>query len=190
MAPFRLFKGTLAEGGIRSPLIVAGPGVTTTRGLLGIRERPPTHALLSVMDLTPTFLEMAGVEHPSRWDGHAVAPLQGGSLVPLLAGGFTARNGPHEWLGFELGGEKAVRRGGYKAVLLPKPFGNGDWRLYRLELDPAELYDDSERHPEVKAALVALWEEYARDNGVETAEPEVATEGAEPPAQKSSPSAR
>ena len=73
----------------------------------------------------------------------------------LLAGGFTARNGPHEWLGFELGGEKAVRRGGYKAVLLPKPFGNGDWRLYRLELDPAELYDDSERHPEVKAALAA-----------------------------------
>ena len=36
--PFRLFKGTLAEGGIRSPLIVSGPGVRATDRTPGVRR--------------------------------------------------------------------------------------------------------------------------------------------------------
>jgi arylsulfatase len=163
--------------------------VETERGFAGIRKRSPTEAIFSVMDLTPTFLEMAGVEHPSTWDGREVSAMQGGSLVPLLAGEFGARHGPHEWLAFELEGARAVRRGRWKAVLLPKPFGTGDWRLYRLDFDPAELYDRSEKDPEEKAELVSLWEEYAKANGIATGEPQAADAG-EVQAQKSSPSAR
>ena len=33
MAPFRLFKGFVAEGGTRSPLIVSGPGVQGAGGI-------------------------------------------------------------------------------------------------------------------------------------------------------------
>jgi arylsulfatase len=184
-APFRLFKGSLAEGGIRSPLIVSGPGVATKRGLAGLLKRRRTPAVLSVTDLTPTFLELAGVDHPSSWQGRPVAPLRGQSLVPLLAGEFRARNGPHEWLGFELGGEKALRRGAWKIVQLPAPFGSGDWRLYRIDRDPAELYDRSERYADRKQELVALFEQYARENGVVVAKPEPSDA-----AQKSSPSDR
>jgi arylsulfatase len=191
MLPFRLFKGNLAEGGIRSPLIVSGPGVKTTRGLIGLRKRRRTRALLSVADLTPTFLELAGVDHPASWQGRPVAPLWGRSLVPLLAGDFRARAGPHEWLGFELGGQKALRRGDWKLVVMPVPFGGGDWRLYHIDRDPAELYDRAEADTDRKEELVALWERYARENGVVLAEPELAPEGgADDAAQKSSPSDR
>jgi arylsulfatase len=189
MAPFRLFKGSLAEGGIRSPLIVSGPGVETTRGFFGLRKRRSTRAILGVGDLTPTFLELAGVDHPSSWQGRAVAPLRGRSLVPLLAGEFRARKGPHEWLGFELGGERALRRGAWKLVLLPVPFGSGDWRLYRIDRDPAELYDKAEKQADRKQELVALWEQYARENGVALAQPEPDPEGgADDAARESSPS--
>jgi arylsulfatase len=191
MAPFRLFKGSLAEGGIRSPLIVSGPGVETKRGLIGLRKRGRTRVVLGVSDLTPTFLELAGVDHPSSWQGRPVAPLRGRSLVPLLAGEFRARKGPHEWLGFELGGEKALRKGAWKLVLMPVPFGSGDWRLYRIDRDPAELYDRAEEYADRKEELVALWEQYARENGVVVAKPEPAPEGgADDAAQKSSPSDR
>jgi arylsulfatase len=191
MVPFRLFKGSLAEGGIRSPLIVSGPGVETKRGLVGLRKRRRTRAILSVADLTPTFLELAGVDPPSSWQGRPLAPLRGRSLVPLLAGEFGARKGPHEWLGFELGGEQALRRDAWKLVLMPVPFGSGDWRLYRIARDPAELYDESEAHAERKEELVALWEQYARENGVVLAKPVPAPEdGADDAAQKSSPSDR
>jgi arylsulfatase len=189
--PFRLFKGSLSEGGIRSPLIVSGPGVETKRGLFGLRPRRRTGAVLSVIDLTPTFLELAGVDHPGSWQGRPVAPLRGRSLVPLLAGEFRAREGPHEWLGFELGGQRALRRGAWKLVLMPVPFGSGDWCLYRIDRDPAELYDRAAERAERKRELVALWEQYARENGVSIANGSPDEEGgADGAAQKSSPSDR
>jgi arylsulfatase len=185
--PFRLFKGTLAEGGIRSPLIVSGPGVRTTRSLVGLRRREPSGALLHVTDLAPTILELAGVEPPARWQGREVLRPEGRSLVPLLAGEFGARNGPHDWLGFELGGNRALRRGPWKLLWLSPPFGPGDWLLYRIDRDPAELYDRSQQDPDELRELRALWEDYARTHGVALEPPDAA--GAAP-AQKSSPMPR
>jgi arylsulfatase A-like enzyme len=171
MVPFRLFKGTMAEGGIRSPLIASGPGVRG-RGRI-------SHAVLHVTDLTPTFLDLAQVPHPREYRGRAVAPLQGESLRPLFSRRLRARRGPHEWLGFELAGDRALRRGPWKLVWMPRPFGAGDWRLYRIDRDPAELFDRSEERPEEREALIAIWERYARENGVVLPDP----------SQKSSPSA-
>jgi len=185
--PFRLFKGTLAEGGIRVPLILSGPGVRTRLALSGAQRRPAAEALLHVTDLVPTLLELVGVERPAAWQGRPLLPLEGRSLVPLLAGEFGARHGPHDWLGFELGGQKALRRGSWKLLWLTPPFGTGAWNLYRIDRDPAELYDRSERNPDEKAELLSLWQEYARSYGLAAVQPD-APNGAV--AQKSSPSAR
>jgi arylsulfatase len=185
--PFRLFKGTLAEGGIRSPLIVRGPGVRTTRGVFGLRRHEPSGALLHVTDLAPTILELAGVAPPARWQGREALLPQGRSLVPLLAGELTARKGPHDWLGFELGGDRALRRGAWKLLSLSRPFGPGEWLLYRIDLDPAELYDRSQQDPDELRTLRALWEDYARAHGV-AIEPRDAVGAASD--QKSSPMAR
>ncbi|MCB9679665.1 MAG: sulfatase-like hydrolase/transferase [Alphaproteobacteria bacterium] len=61
-------KGSLSEGGVRVPMVVAGPGIAPGR----------TEALASVMDIWPTLAELVGEPLPAE-------PLDGRSLVPVLA---------------------------------------------------------------------------------------------------------
>ncbi len=159
MTPFRLFKGFLAEGGTRSPLIVSGPGVQGAGGL-------DTSAILHVMDLTPTLLELADVEHPATYDGRDIVPMQGKSWVQMLDGGVKSPRGPDDWLGFELFGNRAIRQGDWKISWHYRPYGIWDWQLFNLAADPGEQYDLSERFPEEKTRLIALWDEYVEMNGV------------------------
>jgi arylsulfatase len=67
--PLRLFKAFPTEGGIRVPCIVTGAGVAgrgiTRPGTAGPASKGSgwiSHAFTSVMDLAPTFLELAGLE--------------------------------------------------------------------------------------------------------------------------------
>ncbi len=157
--PFRLYKGVEAEGGIRAPLIVSGPGVKHAGAI--------NHSVLHVMDLLPTFLESAGVEHPAKKPGSTVAPPQGKSLWPLLAGRENATRTDSDWLGWELFGNRAIRQGDWKLLYLLKGAGGtGDWELFNLREDPAELHDLSAKYPEKRAALLKLWDEYVKRNGV------------------------
>ncbi len=156
--PFRMFKGTFAEGGIRSPLVVSGPGV--------FQRGEATGALLHVTDLVPTLLEATGASYPDYHQGRRLEPLTGRSLLPLFAGSESEVRGDEEWLGFELGGDRAIRRGRWKAIWMKPPLGPGAWRLYRLDQDPAELYDRSKGRPAELRGLVDLWESYARSHDV------------------------
>ncbi|MFC1530695.1 hypothetical protein ACFL5T_00340, partial [Gemmatimonadota bacterium] len=92
-------------------------------------------------------------------------PLQGTSLLPLLeaAGGaeFAERG-----IGWSAYGMDAFRRGDWKVLRLPEPFGNGDWQLYDLSSDPGEVVDRAAEHPEIVNELANAWEGYSRDNGV------------------------
>jgi arylsulfatase len=44
--------------------------------------------------------------------------------------------------------------------------GNGDWQLFNLKDDPAEMHDLSAKHPEKREAMRKLWDEYVKTNGV------------------------
>ncbi len=157
--PFRLFKGVVADGGIRAPLLVAGPGIKY-RGTVH-------HSVLHVMDLLPTFLELAGVPAASRSQSSGVATPQGRSMWPMLAGNVTETRSSSDWLGWELFGNRAIRQGDWKLLyLLPAAGGTGDWQLYNLREDPAEMRDLSTVHPEKREALLKLWEEYVKKNNV------------------------
>jgi arylsulfatase A-like enzyme len=157
--PFRLFKGVVAEGGIRAPLIVSGPGVTHAGSI--------THSVLHVMDVTPTFLEAAGVEHPAAKAGSTFAPPQGKSMWPLLAGREKTTRTDSDWLGWELFGNRAIRQGDWKLLYLLKGAGGtGDWELFNLKNDPAEMHDLSRKHPEKREAMLKMWDEYVKTNGV------------------------
>lgn len=157
--PFRLFKGVVAEGGIRAPLIVSGPGVKHSGAI--------NHSVLHVMDIMPTFLESAGVEHPAKKQGSTVAPPQGKSMWPLLARRETATRTVSDWLGWELFGNRAIRQGDWKLLYLLKGAGGtGDWELFNLREDPAESHDLSAKHPDKRKALLKLWDEYVKRNGV------------------------
>ena len=157
--PFRLFKGFIAEGGIRAPLIVSGPGVQGAGGL-------NTDAILHVMDIAPTLLELAGVEHPATFDGRDIVPMQGESWAQMMAGEVQSPRGAEDWLGWELFGNRAIRQGDWKISWLYEPYGIWDWQLYNLAEDPGEQHDLSEQFPEEKTRLIALWDEYVEMNGV------------------------
>jgi arylsulfatase len=159
MAPFRIYKGWLSEGGIRSPLIVSGPGVK------GAGEINKT-AVLHVMDIVPTVLDLAGIEHPTTYEGGEVAPVQGKSWVAMLDGSTQSPRTSDDWLGWELFGNRAIRQGEWKISWLFRPLGTGDWQLFNLAEDPGEQSDLSGKFPEKKMELVALWDEYVETNGV------------------------
>jgi len=153
MAPFRLYKGLLSEGGIRSPLIISGPGV---EGAGTINKS----AVLHVMDIAPTMLELAGIRHPDTFEGRDVLPMAGKSWVSMMAGAVASPRGPDDWLGFEFIGQRALRQGDWKLLSLHEPWGTGDWQLFNLAEDPAELRDLSAEEPGKKAELLAGWDEY------------------------------
>jgi len=157
-APHRLFKGYVTQGGIQTPGIVKLP--TSMPGNTG-RIAVPTH----VMDLLPTFLEAAGTDYPDRYLGTEVAPLEGHSLLPLLQGESTAIFA-ERGLGWEAYGMDAYRRGDWKVVRLPEPYGNGAWQLYNLAEDPGEVTDLAGQRPDLVAELSLAWEQYAESSGV------------------------
>ena len=49
---------------------------------------------------------------------------------------------------------------------MPKPFGPGKWELFDLKQDPAELNDLSKQYPDKLKEMVALWEQYKKENKV------------------------
>ena len=156
--PFHLFKNFLAEGGIRSPLIISGPGVA--------RKNETVNGMVHVMDLAPTFLELAGATYPATYDGKPVVHQRGKSMVPLLSNKSSTVHGPDEAIGWEYNNFKAIRIGDYKATWISKPFGPGDWQIFDLSKDPGESKDLSTRMPELRLRLINAWDEYARSVGV------------------------
>ena len=156
--PLRLFKGYVAQGGIQVPAVVKLPG---NMAQAGQRSNHLTH----VMDLMPTFLAVAGANYPEEYKGEAIVPLQGRSLLPVLRGDASSEDEPRE-IGWSAYGMDAYRRGHWKALRLPEPYGNGDWQLYDLDADPGELQDLASKFPDRIETLAKGWRNYAQSNGV------------------------
>jgi arylsulfatase len=159
MTPFRLFKGFTTEGGIRSPLIVSGPGVTNHGG--------HNDSFSHVMDIPETILDAAGVKHPgSSYKGRKIEPLRGHSLTEVLNGKSNSVYDDDTAVSWEMLGFRAVRKGDFKLVWLPVPFGNDDWQLYDLSKDTAELNDLSTEQPTLRKEMIEIWNQYSKDVGV------------------------
>jgi len=168
--PLRLFKGYVAQGGIQVPAVIKLPGNMANAG-------SRTRHLVHVIDLMPTFLSFAGADYPDVYNGESIVPLQGESLLPLLSGELSIEAEARE-IGWSAYGMDAYRKGEWKALRLPEPYGNGDWQLYNLAADPGELHDLSSEFPDRARALAHAWKEYADSNGV--IQPDKATAYARP----------
>ena len=159
MTPFRLFKALPSEGGIRSPLIINGPDIANQ----GSNSQAFTH----VMDIAATILDQANVMHPgTSYKGKNIHALRGRTLTDVLRGKSQKVYDENDAICWELFGFKAVRKGDFKLLWLPKPLGTDDWQLYDLSKDPGELNDLSEQFPEVRADMIKEWDQYALDTGV------------------------
>lgn len=158
VSPFRLYKSYTTAGGLRTPAIVHS---THGRTGTGIKD-----AIVTVRDIAPTILELAGVGQPDgSYNGRQVHPMSGTSLLSYLGGrSETVHN--NEPLGWELYGSRALIKGEWKAVRIFPPDGTGHWELFNLRTDPTETANLAADFPEVMAELIADWDAYAITNGV------------------------
>lgn len=159
MTPYRMFKGLVSEGGIRSPLIMSGPGVAET----GSR----CDAFADVMDMAATILDVSMTPHPGTiYEGRRVEQMRGHSMLPVLSGQASVVHPDDTAVSCELFGGRAVRRGNFKLLLLAEPSGTGDWQLYDLANDPGEMNDLSATRPDLRSEMIEIWDGYARETGV------------------------
>jgi arylsulfatase len=155
--PLDLFKMTVAEGGIRSPLLIAGPGV---------KGGQQVDAFGYVWDVMPTILELAGISHPEKYQGRKVERMRGKSLKGVLTGSTQTVYAADEFVGGEMQNGKWMRQGDFKAVSVAPPYGTGAWHLYNLADDPGETHDLAKEEPEILKKLQLAWDHYAKDVGV------------------------
>jgi arylsulfatase len=159
MAPSRMFKSFTSEGGIKTPMLVKLTGKRANAGTMN-------HSFFHVRDIMPTILDFTGVTHSEQFNGRRVRPMQGKSVLDLLEGKSTTPYVEASQVGYELFGLKAYFVGDWKILWMPKPFGPGEWELFNLKQDPAELNDLSKQHPDKLKELITLWEQYKIDNKV------------------------
>lgn len=145
--PFRYYKHWVHEGGISTPFIVHWPAGINAQGEL--RHQPA-----QLPDVMAMFLDVAGVDYPGAYNGKAIKPLEGFSMVPT----FTDQLHRREVLYWEHEGNEAVRKGKWKLVCRYP----GKWELYDMETDRTELHDVSGAHPEILQELSGLYSAWAK----------------------------
>ena len=159
--PLRRHKTWVHEGGISTPLIVHWPAGIQAAGQL---RHTPAH----MIDIVPTILEVAGAEKPTSWQGKAIPPAPGKSLVPTFASDGEIRRDSLWWLHE---GNRAIRVGHWKLVA-----AKGDpWELYDLRTDRAESRNLATAFPERAKELESLWQqqlEEFRQLAAQTAPPQ------------------
>lgn len=150
-APFRLYKHWIHEGGISTPLIAHWPNGIAEPG--GLRHAPGY-----LPDVMATIIDAAGAAYPKQFEGHAIEPLEGQTLLPVFAEDGIERP-PMFW---EHEGNAAVRIGAWKLV---KRYPEG-WELYDMAADRTELHDLASLHPERVADMSARYDAWATRCGV------------------------
>ncbi|MCA8973608.1 MAG: arylsulfatase [Planctomycetes bacterium] len=153
-------KGTVYEGGIRSPLFVRWPGHLRPADVDGVAA--------AHVDVLPTVLDLAQVLPPLG------VAIDGRSLRPLLEGDASAW--PARDLVLQVHRGDVPVRGHHVAVIGPQfklvhPTGFGRetppddvaWELYDLVADPGEAHDVAAAQPEVVARMRAVYDAWFDD---------------------------
>lgn len=147
--PLKDGKASMFEGGFRVPCIMWGSMVKSGH----ITD------MASTLDLLPTFCEMAGISLPSD------RVYDGVSLLNVLNNKSSCKR---DVFYFYRGNDLyAVRKGKYKAHFSYKSAYGPDEKivyekpvLYDLGVDPEELYDIADQHPDIVVALTALAQDH------------------------------
>lgn len=153
--PFRGAKTRLYEGGIRSPLIVWGPGLID-------QAQHGTHnesSVFAAFDLPPSLLKLAHLEPPASvaFDGQDISPA-------LLGASAVSRQAPICWRRppdrknsppalAQSQPDLAIRAGHWKLLC---EYDGTQPELYNLATDRAETTNLAGQHPDTVQQLTAL----------------------------------
>ena len=130
----RGFKGSLYEGGIRTPWVVSWPAKFSGGRTID--------APVISLDILPTVVDAIGTK------GEGKRVFDGKSLLPLLMGKSTVHHPVLYWNSGEPKGEWAVREGNWKAHGFKQKY-----ELYDLASDPSEKTDLATKRPELAKRL-------------------------------------
>ena len=130
----RGFKGSLYEGGIRTPWVVSWPAKFSGGRTID--------APVISLDILPTVVDAMGTKDTVK------RVFDGKSLLPLLMGKSTSHHPVLYWNSGEPKGEWAVREGNWKAHGFKQKY-----ELYDLASDPSEKTDLAAKRPELARRL-------------------------------------
>lgn len=160
-------KQTTYEGGIRIPFLVRGPNVPA-----GTSCDTP----VSMIDLFPTFMAMAGLAHDPTLalDGCNLLPLMHGTNDQALLPNGKQREALYWYFPTESHMSSAIRKGNWKLI---RNYGVGmgtseGVQLYRLYNDDGSVCDLGEKNdladkePAMRDALLADLEAFLASTGV------------------------
>ncbi|MGB5325268.1 MAG: arylsulfatase, partial [Pseudomonadales bacterium] len=154
-APFMRHKGYSRQGGIVAPMIIAGPGVADSGAIKS--------TYVTVMDLAPTFLEVAGTEYP---DDDSVQPMLGESMRNFLVGEADTVHSENYVTALYHAGYAFLRQGNWKISNLEPPFDEDDFELFNLSADPGETKDLAKSHADKYKELLRIWRDERSKLGI------------------------
>jgi arylsulfatase len=145
--PWRMYKHSCHEGGISGPMVVHWPA----RIKAGNEFRRQVGHLVDIM---PTFLEVAGAQYPTENAGQRIDPSEGRSIVPT----FDDRPIEREFLAWEHEGNAALRAGDWKIV---RRGALSPWELYNIATDRTELSNLADQQPDRVKTMSTKWQTWA-----------------------------
>jgi arylsulfatase len=147
-SPFRFYKQNQFEGGISSPAILHWPA--------GLKQKPGTvvSSPAHLVDVLPTFADIAGATIPPTFPGREPSPLAGISLAPIIAGGEITARPPIHLL---FASDRGLRDGDWKLV----SFQSQPWELYHMPTDRTENHNVAAQLPEIVARMSNQWHDMA-----------------------------
>jgi arylsulfatase A len=165
-APLRYGKASAYEGGVRVPLIIAGPGVAPAGRV--------SNAPVITMDLFPTLVELAGLPGAA-----ARSALDGVSLASHLRGGPAPGRDALFWhyphhQHYQLGGAMpyaAIRAGDFKLIEFFHDLTQPKLELYNVRTDIGETTDLATAQPQRVADLRARLHAWQREVGAQQPTP-------------------
>lgn len=152
--PFPWYKIWTYSGGVKDAMIVRYPKLVKDPGAV----RNQYH---HVSDITPTVLDVIGVEKPEYIKGVHQRPFQGISFKYTLEDGNAADRKHTQY--YEMLGNRAIYKDGWKAIVnhfrnaSGGKFEDDVWELYHVEEDFSESKNVADKYPEKVQELERAW---------------------------------
>lgn len=145
-SPFRGWKITMFEGGLRVPMFVKWPAKIAAGTSV---DTPVAH-----IDMMPTLTAAAGAPQPQG------VVIDGVDLLPLATGEGNDNNWNRETLFWQNGHYQVVRHGDWKLQVNDRPTDGVQKWLFNLAEDPTEQNNLAASHPEKLQELEVLLAEH------------------------------
>lgn len=157
-APFRFFKRTPMNGGIRVPMVAHWPARIADKG--AVRGE-----WVHVTDVMPMLLEVLGLDYPRQFNGYRTRTLNGVSFLDILLDGGAKTKRREQY--YELEGNRGYISGKWKIASLQPPgekINLDNWLLFDIEADPTETTNLAAKHPDILKDLIERFDQDAFEN--------------------------